>query len=197
MNCKDLISKTYKSPRNKIFTVCYIGGLHRRRFFPDIVDTIGQIENIKFVIGAKKEHLKLFNKVKKNSSKYGNVEFLGQIPKDEVVSYTCKSDVVLCPLDPNSMISKIATANKQFEAMVCGRPIICTKNTNPGDLTDKLQCGIIVDYDLTEIKRAIVKLSKNPELCEKLGRNALKAAVDKYNWQKQKNNLLNVYRNLN
>jgi len=33
-------------------------------------------------------------------------------------------------------------------------------------------------------------------LREKLGRNALKAAVTKYNWQKQEEKLLELYRSL-
>ncbi len=88
------------------------------------------------------------------------------------------------------------TMNKQFEAMVCGRPIITTKGTNPAKMTEKLKCGIIVDYNRNSVEEGIRKLRDNPELYEELGRNALKAAVEKYNWKNEERKLLGVYRNI-
>ena len=39
-------------------------------------------------------------------------------------------------------------------------------------------------------------LRDNPELRERLGRNALKATITKYNWQKEKEKLIDVYNRL-
>ena len=193
MNCKDLIFENYEPSKNEVFTVSFIGNLSRDRFFPEIIDTLGDVKNIKFAIAGKKEHLKLYHEVERRSAKYENVEFLGQITFNRVIPETCKSDVVLCPLNPFAATPKIATANKQFDAMTCGRPIICTKGTHPGDMTKRLQCGLVVDYDLNSIKEAVIKLRDDPQLCKKLGMNGLKVAIDKYNWEKQKEKLLQVY----
>ena len=46
------------------------------------------------------------------------------------------------------------------------------------------------------MKEAIIKLRDSPELRERLGRNALKAAITKYNWQKQEEKLLELYKGL-
>ncbi len=193
MNCKDLISKTYKAPKNNIFTALYIGTLNRSRLFPQLVDALAEISDIKIIIAGRKDVIEVYNEVEQASLKYKNVEFLGTIPSDQVIPLTCNSNVVVCPLNPFAKSPKIATANKQFEAMVCGRPIICVKGTYPGKMTEELNCGLVTDYDSHAIKEALIQLKNNPKLCEELGRNALKAAITTYNWGKQKKKLLDVY----
>jgi len=191
LNCKDLIYKTYQPPKNKTFTIIYIGVLNKSRFFPENVEVIGNIENVKLIIAGKKENM--YNEIKNLSKQYKNVEFLGSIPYDKVIPTTMNADIILCMIDPNDINNKIASANKQFEAMVCGRPIICSDDTFSGDMTEKLECGLVINYDKESVKDAIIKLRDSSDLCEKLGRNALKAAIEKYNWKKQEEKLLKVY----
>jgi glycosyltransferase involved in cell wall biosynthesis len=197
MNCKDLISTNYLPPKNNVFITLYIGTLNRGRLFPQLVDALAEISDIKIIIAGRKDVIEVYNEVEQASKKYNNVEFLGTIPSDQVIPLTCKSNVVVCPLDPFAKNPKIATANKQFEAMVCGRPIICVKGTYPGKMTEELKCGLVVEYDSNAIKEAVIQLKNNPELCEELGKNALHAAITTYNWKEQKKNLFNVYSNLN
>jgi glycosyltransferase involved in cell wall biosynthesis len=194
MNCKDMISDTYKQPRNNVFTVSHIGNLHRRRLFPEIIDVLGGVDNIRFVIAAKKGNMKLYQEVKKAASKYVNVDFLGEIPFDQVVPRTFEADVVLHSINPT--YGKVMTPNKLFEAMVCGRPIVSTKATYAGKMTEALQCGLVVEYNVSAFKEAIIKLRGDPALCEKLGRNALNAAKTKYNWRNMVKKLLNVYKDI-
>ena len=197
MNCNDLIIKEYVPTNNKIFIISYIGVLSSNRFFPQIIDKIAEIKGIKFVIAGRKENMDIYNQVEKSAKKYSNVIFLGTIPVDKVIPLTMESDCVLCPLDPSFKSHKVALANKQFDAMVCGKPIICTKGTYPGDLTEKLNCGLIVDYNLDAIKEAVIKLRENPTLCEEFGRNGLEAAKKKYNWDIQKHIFLQLYKKFN
>jgi glycosyltransferase involved in cell wall biosynthesis len=83
--------------------------------------------------------------------------------------------------------------NKQFEAMVCGRPIIITKGIYAAEMTEKLNCGLTAEYNKESVKEAIIKLRDNSDLCEKFGRNAFNAAKKQYNWENEKKNLLKVY----
>jgi glycosyltransferase involved in cell wall biosynthesis len=194
LNCKDIIEDKYQKSENDVFTVIYIGVLNKSRFFPEALDVIGNIKNIKFVIAGKKENM--YNLIEELSKKYNNIEFLGSISYDKVVPYTLKSDVILCMINPNDYNNKIASANKQFEAMVCGRPIICTKGTRSGDITEKEKCGLIIEYSKDSLRKGIIKLRDNKDLCKKLGRNALNAALNKYNWGIEKSKLLKLYKNM-
>jgi len=196
MNCNNLVTKEYTQTRNKIFTISYIGALSKSRFFPQIIDKLAEIPDIKFVIAGRKENMEIYNQVEKSASKYINITFLGTVPVDRVIHLTMESDCVLCPLDPSVKLHKFALSNKQFDAMVCGKPIICTKGTYSGDLTEKLNCGLVVDYNLDAIKEAVIKLRENPTLCEEFGMNGFNAAKEKYNWDIQKRIFLQLYKKI-
>ncbi len=191
LNCKDLMDTTYHPPENNVFTIVYIGVLNRSRFFPENIKILGKINKVKFVIAGKKENM--YHEVEELSKQYQNIKFLGTIPYNQVISETMKADVILCMIKPNDINNKIASANKQFEAMVCGRPIICTKDTRSGEITKEESCGLVVEYSEEGLKEAIIKLRDSPALCEELGKNALHAAVKKYNWAIEEKKLLNVY----
>ena len=193
MNCKSLISKEYQhTPKNNIFTVCYIGGFVKSRLFPDLIDIIGGIENVKFIVGGMKSGL--YEEVKNRCERYDNVEFLGQIPFKNVISITLGSNIIICILDPDRIGHQIGLPNKVFEAMVTGRPIIVTKDMyHSTNFVEKEKCGLSVENNSASIRKAIIKLRDDPQLCEKLGKNGLDAALKKYNWEKQKDKLLKVY----
>ncbi|RCV62776.1 Glycosyltransferase involved in cell wall bisynthesis [Methanophagales archaeon] len=191
MNCNDLVSQEYIPPRNDAFTVCYIGVLTKSRMFPEIVDILGKIKGVRFVIAGKKENL--YAEVKERCEKYDTVEFLGAIPFCDVIQKTLEAHIVACMINPKDLNNRIGIANKQFEAMACGRPILCTKETYSGAMTDELKCGLSIDYDKDALHNAILKLRDDPELCEEFGRTGLKAAKEKYNWNKQAEKLLKVY----
>jgi glycosyltransferase involved in cell wall biosynthesis len=196
MNCKDILSKIYKPPKNDIFSVIYIGTLSKRRLFPDLVHALAKLPNIKFIIAGKKEKIGFYELVERASKEYKNVEFLGQIPFNEVIPRTYNSNIIVSVANPDSTKSKIETPNKLLEAMACGKPIICNKGTNAAELTERLNCGLVVDFNLKSISDAVIKLRDDRSLCEKLGKNGLKAAINEYNWNVQKQKLIDVYKNL-
>jgi glycosyltransferase involved in cell wall biosynthesis len=196
MNCKDITSEKYIPPKNETFTIIYIGTLSKRRLFPDLVHALGKIPNIKFIIAGKKEKIGYYQLVEQASKKYKNVDFLGQIPFNEVIPRTFDSNIIVSVANPISTKSKIETPNKLLEAMACGKPIVCNKGTNAAELTERINCGLVVDYNLNAISEAVIKLRDDPKLCEKLGKNGLKAAINEYNWNVQKEKLLDVYNNL-
>jgi len=194
MNCKPLPSKEYEPPSNDVPTFSYIGLLHGSRMFPKLVDIFGEMDNVRFRIAGKKENL--YEEVKERSSEYSNVEFLGSIPYSDVIPETKRSDVVVCPIDPDDPNSSLALANKQFEAMVCGRPIIVSDDTHAGEVTKEWDCGLVVEHAPESIKEAVERLRDDGELREELGKNAFSAAVKKFNWEHEKSKLISIYEEL-
>ncbi len=194
MNCKKLVNHEYVPPQNKNFSICYIGVLNKARMFPELVNILGSIENIQFVIAGKKENL--YEEVKKRSEEYSNVDFLGTIGAKDVIPQTLMANVIICLFDPNDPNNKVGLPNKIFESMVTGRPIIVTKDLYLSKFIEREKCGISIEYTPEEIRKCVIDLRDNPKLCEELGRNGLKAAKEKYNWDKQKEKLLKVYEGL-
>ncbi len=194
MNCKDLIYPKYEPPKEKKFTLLYIGGMKKQRFFPEIIDIMGKLQNVQLILAGKTEDL--YHEMKNYSKKYNNIKFLGTIPTEEILPLTRSAHANFIIVNPTSKHYQKTLFNKQFEAMVCGRPIIATKGTFAGEMTEKLKCGINVEYNEESVKKTIIQLRDNPSLSEELGKNALKAAKDKYNWEKEKKKLLTVYKEI-
>jgi glycosyltransferase involved in cell wall biosynthesis len=191
MNCKDLVFDRYESPKNKTFTLVYIGIMTRWRFFPEIIDIVSELKDVKLILAGKKEGI--YHEMEEYAKKYKNIEFRGTIPTQDILKLTRDGDALFLIVDNTRKQAKIVVFNKQFEAMVCGRPIIITNGIYAAEMTEKLNCGLTVEYNKESVKEAIIKLRDNSDLCEKLGRNALNAAKKQYNWENEKKNLLKVY----
>ena len=195
MNCKPLQSTEYQPLNNENFTLLYIGVLHRVRAIPMLVQAGKELPGVRCLIGG--IGLPTYvQALKEACSKTSNVTFLGRIPFNEVIPMTMEADCVFFMVNPEDLNDRIALANKQFEAMVCGRPIICTKGTYSGEVTEQEEVGLAVEYSEQALKEAIISLRDNPDLRERLSRNALKAAITKYNWQKEEEKLLELYESL-
>ena len=195
MNCKSSENINYIPTKNKKFTIIYIGILQKTRFLLELIDLAKELPEINCIIAGKGKAS--FIEVLKNKCfKIQNVDFIGKIPMDEVIKRTKKADVIVCLFDPNSKNNQVGLPNKVFEAMVCGKPIICTKGIYSGDFVLKEKCGLAVNYNRQSLKEAIIKLIDNPKLCEELGKNGIKAAKVKYNWKIQEKKLLKIYKEL-
>ncbi len=190
LNTKSLLTTEYHPPQNEFFTLLYIGTLSHSRFLPQLVDVCGQLDDVKLIIGGIG---KLYESVEARCRLYENVEFVGAVPSDSVLPLTLRSDAVCCMIDPDTLNNRIAAATKQFEAMVCGRPVICTKGTRSGEITSEEESGLVTDYTEEGLRRAIERLRDSPELREELGRNALGAAIRTYNWENEEGKLLDLH----
>ena len=196
MNCKDLVYNDYQGTNNSDFTLIYIGSMSNKRFFPDIVDVVGNIKKTKLILASSKTG-GIYELIKKRCKLYKNTMFLGKIPEEELLPRTRSADATFILVDPKSKHYRHTLFNKQFEAMVCGRPIIVTNNTYAAEMTKELDCGLTVDYNKESIRENIIKLRDNPDFCKKLGLNAFRNAQDKYNWNLEKEKLLKIYEGLN
>jgi glycosyltransferase involved in cell wall biosynthesis len=158
MNCGEIITNTYSPPKNSMFTVSYFGILESSRMFPKIVEYLGTIENIQFLVAGKKA--RLYNQVEQVSRKYKNIVFLGSIPYNTVIEKTLDCNAILCMLDPREKNNQVGLPNKIFEAMATARPVVVTKNMYYSDefvekeARDKLflvkpgESGVIVPQNL-------------------------------------------------
>lgn len=193
-NCKQIINNTYSPTSNNSFTITYIGGLNKVRFITEAIEVCSNLDGVYLKIAGSGV---IEDAVKKLSESIENVDFLGKIPMNKVLSETCSSDAVLCVLDPSQPNNQVGPPNKIFEAMVCGRPVIATKGIYSGNLIEKLNMGLAINYCKEDLKNAIILLRDDKKLRERLGRNALKAALSEHNWSNQERKLLQVYNELN
>jgi glycosyltransferase involved in cell wall biosynthesis len=189
MNCPEEILAEYEPPASEMFTILYVGTLHKSRFVRELVDIVGSMDDVQLKIAGEAG---LYDAIEKKSKAYDNVCFLGTIPYKAVMPLTKESHAVFCMFDPEKRINQVGTPNKIFEAMAMGKPSIVTKGILSGDIVEKENCGLAVEYSEDSLREAIERLRDDSGLSEQLGRNGLKAAQTKYNWKVQEKELLQV-----
>ncbi len=196
MNCKKLSDIEYKvQHKNNVFSLIYIGILHPVRHLDMLLNAVTDLPGVRCIISGIGDP-DYIDELKAKITKINNVSFIGMIPFVEVLPMTQESDAVFCLVDPFILNTSMTMPNKIFEAMICGKPIIGTKGTFSGEFIQRENIGLAIEFNETALREAIVKLRDNPELCEQIGGNALKAAHSKYNWELEQEKLLALYSNL-
>ncbi len=125
-----------------------------------------------------------------------NVEFHGYIgpeKKRELLNDSRIGLVLLHPIE-NYLL---AWPVKLFEYMAAGLPVITSDFPLWREIVEGAGCGICVNpLDERQIVEAIQRLMNEPALCTEMGERGRKAAREKYNWESQKKNLLQLYEEL-
>ncbi|MBQ6575165.1 MAG: glycosyltransferase family 4 protein [Lachnospiraceae bacterium] len=127
-----------------------------------------------------------------------NIEFLGRLNRDEVLSVLKKSMVgISAPLNLGQYNHTDNIATKTCEYMSMGLPVIMTRQPFIEKMLKQYDFGICVDpEDTEEYANAINYLLNNPEKARRLGQNGRKTIKEVLNWEKEQNNLLGLYREI-
>ena len=87
-----------------------------------------------------------------------------------------------------------AQPNKMFEYMAAEMPVIASDFPLWKEIIEGNNCGICVNPTNPEdISTAIKYLLINENIALEMGRNGAKAVAQKYNWNMEKQKLLNLY----
>ncbi len=184
---------THPIQRDSTFTIFYAGALYRiRRLNLDkLFQAIRSIDKARLVVAGYGDQIEEIEKwVNEDPGKF---QFIGRISYTEVLERTMVANLVVAPRKP-TIINKYTTANKLFQAMMCGKPILVNKGTAMADIVEKENCGLVVDCDsASEIEKAIEKLKDDPKLCRQLGANGRRAYEQRYSWEIMRQRLLKLY----
>lgn len=85
----------------------------------------------------------------------------------------------------------------QAQAMACGLPVICTKNTGGADIVREGQDGFIVPIrDVEALKEKILYCYENPAVCAALGESARQRVQTGFTWSDYGEKMIAAYRKL-
>jgi len=136
-------------------------------------------------------------KLKRKVAEYGledNVTLVEYLPHDHVLEYIAKSTVGLSLLQPVPKFMK-NIPQKVFEYMACGIPSVVSDLPPIRPFIEASQAGILVPpSDPKKIAEAVIFLLQHPEDARKMGENGRQAVLEKYNWEKEANKHLILYR---
>jgi Glycosyltransferase len=183
----DSANLSQRPKKNDLFTIVFTGHIRRHRGLELLIAVIGSLRDIQLVITGREEEKTLFNQLQG----IPNVKYHGLIDDFELLVLQMSCGAMVAFYDPEFFSNNMPLPNKLFEAMMCGVPII----TNVAqEIVNETQCGIIVEYDnKDQIKKAILTLRDNPQLCKRLGDNGRKAFLEKYNWGNMEQRLYKIY----
>lgn len=112
-----------------------------------------------------------------------NVLFLGAMPQRKILKWYQSARVFIMP-------SIIAESGDQEglglvagEAMSCECPVVASSLSAVKDLITDEEDGLLVEpNNIDELASTLIRLLEDPELCLRLGKNARKKIVSKFDW---------------
>jgi glycosyltransferase involved in cell wall biosynthesis len=124
------------------------------------------------------------------------VKFFGHKPFREMLGILAESDAAIIPhlrTDNNDASSP----NKLYQYMYLNKPIISSDCISLKRIINQTHTGFIYKNDSPEdLYHLLEKLSADRKLLEEIDGNGRKAVMEQYNWNIDKERLLNAYREL-
>lgn len=111
-------------------------------------------------------------------------------------SYLSISDVCISPILKNPQHDS-GVANKIFQYMLYGRPLLVSDSTEQKRIVEETGCGLVhKSDDFMDMAEKLISLYQNPQLRKRMGENGKKAILEKYNTDVQAKDILNIYKEL-
>jgi glycosyltransferase involved in cell wall biosynthesis len=107
------------------------------------------------------------------------IQFLPEIPSNEIAKYLSLASVCIVPLKKNELF-RGALPSKMFDAWACGKPVLLTVDGEARRELDSAQGGVFVEPENAEaLADAIVVLFENPSMGKEMGENGRKYIYEK------------------
>jgi glycosyltransferase involved in cell wall biosynthesis len=172
-----------------ILTLVYTGLITKDQGLEIVTAAVDGLNDVHLVLAGRVADKELLDKM----IKLPNVKYMGLLERAKSLELEASSDAMIVLYDLQYRKNQLSSPNKVFEAMMCGIPLITNMEAN---LVKETDCGIIVEYNVDQVRDAIIKLRDDSELRNGFGSNGRKAFVEKYNWDNMEKKLFQIYSNL-
>jgi glycosyltransferase involved in cell wall biosynthesis len=125
------------------FIIGYVGLLKNERGILEMINVVKRNKVWKLVLGGFGGDEDLIIESCRDAE---NIDFLGRVPYSKALEVNAASDVLFATYDPSIPNYRYSSANKLFESMMLGKPIIVAKNTGMDLIVQKYGFGFVVDY---------------------------------------------------
>jgi glycosyltransferase involved in cell wall biosynthesis len=203
-NVPDLSQPEYKdkgavmNPFKQGFPIVfYYGVIAERRGVFDALEVFIKLVNkgcrVNFLLigPVDKKDKPLFKALTGSELLADRIHYIPWIESKEFPYYLKICDICLAPFHKNPQ-HESGVANKIYDYMLGGKPIIASNCKPQQDLIEKHNCGLIFET-ITEFHDSIVKLINNKPLREEMGENGRKAIMEEYHTEIVKENLISLY----
>ena len=192
----ETIIKKYKNN----FVILYLGDTHLRRGLKTAIGATeklkSKIGNLKLVIVGKNTTDSILKKYVKDLKLGSFVDFEGWQNVSLFQSYILASHVCISPLHRN-LQHDVAYANKIFQYMSFGKPLLVSDAIAQKKLVEKNNTGLVhKEKDVEDFSSKVLILYNNKNLRNELGKNGKEFIENKFSWEQTSKKLLHLYDNL-
>lgn len=176
-----------KRNKNKEFHIIYVGSISVRKGVIYLIKAFNELKLIDSKLTLIGDIEKGFKKLlyKNLNEKIKIIKPMGQ---NLLKYYYNQADVfVTCSIEEGlSMV--------QIQAMACGLPVICTKNSGGEDIINEGKEGFILPIrDNYRLKEKLLYLYENKDLRDEMSENALSKATSFLKWEDYGEKITNFY----
>jgi glycosyltransferase involved in cell wall biosynthesis len=178
--------------------IVYLGGISTIRGIREMVEAMAYLPEelrARLILVGTFTPPELEAKVRMQEG-WKHVEFLGWQDRTRVSELLANSQIGLVLYHPEPSHLE-AQPNKLFEYMAAGITVVASDFPVWRGIVEGEKCGLTVDpLDSKAIAEAIQWLLEHPEEAEEMGKRGRKAVLEKYNWEREAEKLLEFYRKL-
>lgn len=172
--------------------ITYVGGMEKKRFIDKAIrviqDKIGYYLNLAGSVGDAREAIA-------SVSTIDNINFLGKVPYEKALSLYNETSLMFAMYDPTHPNHKYSAANKVYEAMLMGKPIIVANNTGMDKIVRAEDIGYTIDFSEKAFSDILMHIQKNKEELYQKSLNAYNA-YSKYSWEVMESRIINLYKEI-
>lgn len=179
------------------FVLLYLGDTGLRRglktaiaAMPSILDAVPDARLV--IVGNSKDDDKLM-KCAQNTGVSDRIDLLGWQSFSLFPSFIEASNVGICPLHRN-LHHDTTYANKVFQSLAFGKPVIVSDCTAQAELAETYDCGLVFKAkDVAAFATAAIQMATDKVSYERQAQNARKAVEDELRWEIYAKELVGVY----
>jgi len=122
------------------------------------------------------------------------ISVLAAVPSSELLEWTSGASLAFVGTPPKTINQRLTTPNKLFESLMAGVPVVVAGGTATADLVRTAEIGIIVDpWTPAALAQQLANILDRPDELDRLRRNAREAALERFNWETEREALVELY----
>ncbi len=152
---------------NNLLTLSYVGGLYNERFLDELIQLAqNKCYNLLIAGYGDKQLEQRLNDIKQN-----NIRFYGKVNYVDGLKIMNNADMIFAMYCKTNKNHIFAAPNKLYEALFLGKPLLTTKGTLVGEKVQKLDCGYIIEENISELLKIIKYALANRNELKRKGNN--------------------------
>lgn len=166
-------------PASGVIKIIAVGNLIHRKGVDIIIRAISQLktEDIELIIVGDGIERTALEKLSNNMNLGQKVHFLGKVKNKDIQKYYEQADIF------THMAREESHGQVYLEALAAGLPIITSDNVSYYQiLKGKVTCEVVPQEDTEELAKAMVKISHDVRLRERMSREGRKHFEKTYDW---------------